>query len=534
MNCHLIEFFFLNSSKTIKPAIQSDIVAKPLSRSRFGSGNARTKLAQASADATPKSTQLKKTEISEFDGISHANVAKNPDAAADSSNSSVTPSSGGVIVVSTPTKVSGESNASKSTTSIQMATKTDLPGRVSFNKNDNCGIDYSDLENDIDTGRSMDPTENSRKKNVRFEDELFNKLYTSAIDSTTESVANTNSQTELKFDELSKCITKTVTNSNGPPQKYCCSLKCNSLCKTEIISPKTDTVTIDHSERIIEEYKQEIDNINRRHELELKWSGNAMRDTLDSPSEYFSSDKHLADGGVATDLRRNMMNFVEIEKRPRVKPSWNGDNRHTTTTKRTSVTSTKTESDDSATKSSSSTVIDKCAKGTSHRSQSAKVATVMTATTSKSRAAAKKLPATASATGRKLKPNQSAITPSVSNRLLKAKSFNSFPNAESRLSEFQIDKVESWMSTHEDTFSDTDLAQYRKLKLGHSTGNLNYKKAWRETPTSKTDDEGNFSLDDQVDSNSFDESTFCHIGNASKRSETLAVEDSHGMHLKTD
>lgn len=82
------------------------------------------------------------------------------------------------------------------------------------------------------------------------------------------------------------------------------------------------------------------------------------------------------------------------------------------------------------------------------------------------------------------------------------------------LDEFQIDKIESWMSMHDDSLSDRDEALH--LHHHHHHHRHQHQVQWNATngtPTtnSKTDDEGNFSLDDHIDINSGTESTYDEI-----------------------
>lgn len=440
--------------------------------------------------------------------------------------------------------------------------KADLPGRVSFSKNDVYEIDYSDLENEIDTSRSLEQTEHFRKKNVRFEDEFFNHLcpddgVENSLKMIEQSEAFTFGATSkddgINNPDSDKMIESSDEPSTAPyplPQaeKYCCSLKCNSLCQKDSNTlPKYDPDPIDHSERIIAEYKREIENINRRHELELKWSGNTLHETPELLPNYFNSKSNgVKSGNVERPLKTASIktqtvdakptntppgsakapNFVEIEQRASTsKLSWNPDNME----KRLSISSGKTESDDSITRGSSSTVIDNYLKVANQKSTTKLTGPIKAKPLKKSIPLSATLTATSTVnTGRKIKSAQlTNLRTPLNQRMSKAKSVSSLQSSESKLDEFHLDRVESWMSTHEDTFSDTGLTPYRKVKLG-STGNLSYKKAWRETPTSKTDDEGNFSLDDQIDCNSYDDSTFGEIRNVKNRIQELKGSETFG------
>lgn len=418
------------------------------------------------------------------------------------------------------------------------SSKADLPGRVSFSKNDVYEIDYSDIENDTDTSRSVEQAENFRKKNVRFEDEFFkdpsqddgigeDMQIEPSFGAYAENDIATNHSQENRENEIPRRRDGGIDDLPRP-EKYCCSLKCNSLlCKTdEHSAPASQTNNIDHSEKIIEDYKREIENINRRHELELKWSGNTSHDNPDPLPKYFNS-KSMSTSNLdmfsenmsseqkpkkANGTPYTKANNAENEKRPIAKQPWSITNHEIE--KRPSISSGKTESEDSATRGSSSTVIDNYLKATNQ-----KIPPKAAVETAKPKLSKKLAPPVVNP-GRKIKSAQlSNFQPTLS-RLSKAKSVSCLQGTDSKLKEFHIDKVESWMSTHEDTFSDTGLAQYKKTKMG-SSGNLSYKKAWRETPTSKTDDEGNFSLDDQIDSNSYEDSTYGEMGNVAKQIDQL-------------
>uniref|UniRef100_A0A1B0D722 Centrosomal protein of 131 kDa n=1 Tax=Phlebotomus papatasi TaxID=29031 RepID=A0A1B0D722_PHLPP len=106
--------------------------------------------------------------------------------------------------------------------------------------------------------------------------------------------------------------------------------------------------------------------------------------------------------------------------------------------------------------------------------------------------------------------------------LKRSKSIPILRNGENApLDEFHIDKVESWMSIHEDSYA-------KKASF------VEYNREWRDTPSSKTDDEGNFSLEEHGDSFST-ESTYDEIQSiikeidADKRKSRNSFKD-----LKTD
>jgi len=83
--------------------------------------------------------------------------------------------------------------------------------------------------------------------------------------------------------------------------------------------------------------------------------------------------------------------------------------------------------------------------------------------------------------------------------------------------EFQMEKVESWMSIHEKRFSDS--------KCDIIGENGAYNNEWRETPNSKTDDEGNFSFEDPIDDASNEESNYDEIVSVIKEIDEEKIKD---------
>lgn len=417
--------------------------------------------------------------------------------------------------------------------------KADLPGRVSFSKNNIFEIEYSDIDNDTDTSRSLEQIEHFRKKNVRFEDDFFKKLHKTEkelpiIQNELNNERSNNFNVKNSSTSTSDNITKDdPTNEKQDPElkdKYCCSLKCNALCKTSKPSRLNTLIEneeynavqpVDKSEQIIEDYKREIENINRRHELELKWSGNTAAAPSSPLTDYLSNNKKENEttyGAVslAEDSRSNEPDkFSQIEPR----------NSLTDNNSVKSKSNNSNESEDTPTRDSTSTVINNYLTVTNQK-------TISTNTSTKPKKVKKPVIMNNGTNGRKIKSAQASSTRTTTsnNKISKAKSIGCLQAIDAKLNEFQIDKVESWMSTHEDTFSDIGNS-YRKGKFG-SLSNLESTKAWRETPTSKTDDEGNFSLDDQLDCNSVDGSTYDETSSILKNlnNSTIASNFGKGSH----
>lgn len=422
--------------------------------------------------------------------------------------------------------------------------KTDLPGRVSFSKNDVYEIDYSDIDNDTDTSRSYDLNETFRKKNVHFEDDYFNKFDHSRNDENEDddddnAGAATSDAKKSAFHQTASSTHRsdglhrnenrinTTTKEISEPsnlltdEKDYYPLKCNSLrCKADMrldVLPEDNengstVISNDSSEKIIEDYKREIESINRQHELERRWNESKINGDANAYSEYLNN---MGGSSQAQAQAQARLETKDGDKATTAKDewhsgseSWSSPNHETNTnlmgkSKAAAAATASNTSDESPTRDSASTVINNYLKITNQKSSNPSKpssATIKLKTT-------KKLPS--NTTNRKIKSAQTGASdakPTIaSNRLTKAKSVGHLQRVtDIKLSEFQIDKVESWMSTHEDTFSDTGLNSYRKYGKFGSSSNLDYKKTWRETPTSKTDDEGNYSLDDQVDNTSMD------------------------------
>lgn len=405
------------------------------------------------------------------------------------------------------------------------ALKTDLPGRVSFSKSDVYEIDYSDIDNDTDTSRSYDFIESFRKKNVHFEDEYTATKYGS------DKIANQLS--EMGTDRPKSIQQQSLYENNEDTLDTKQHLSSNMRSKMELstrldVLPEDNengmaTTDNDRSEKIIEDYKREIESINRQHNIQLKWNEASASHTDYLPKSVDNkqtSTKHLA----------HAINSDEPNDRSGSGDSWTSRN---TDQDKKPFHSSKTNvncntSDESATRDSASTVINNYLKITNQKANNASKpssATIKLKTT-------KKLHVNGGSSGR-IKSSQSTNQATRSNgsiaRIIKAKSANNLNRtADIKLDEFQIDKVESWMSTHKDTFSDAGLNSYRKNGRFGSTSLLDYKKAWRETPLSKTDDEGNYSLDDQIDNTSIDGSTSGEIELVLKKLQGRCMKISFG------
>lgn len=290
--------------------------------------------------------------------------------------------------------------------------KPDLPGRVSFSKTQEVyEVDFSDYDNDNDD--VVQPTENG----------------------------NAN-----RLEEIYKLHAKPLAEPLLSSATYCCSKKCNSLSQDEPYikcQPFNETFTDkdDESNKIIEEYRQEIAEINRKH-----------------------SEERL----VAESTDGKIDNTIRSQQQHELKPptDWNNKDMSKKTIENKS-SSIYNAADFAADTSKDSAIIQNYLKVTNQNQIKKKGNCVVKKEMNRNRGGTSAKPPT--------KPAQQPSKTSVIN-----------VREEKRLNEFQLDKVESWMSIHE--FDKGDDAAYNQ--------------AWRETPQSKTDDEGNFSFEDQLDGES--------------------------------
>lgn len=446
--------------------------------------------------------------------------------------------------------------------------KTDLPGRVSFSKNDVYEIDYSDIDNDTDTSRSLDLNEPFRKKNVHFEDEYFSKYDDGRPDENAMDVRK-HTFNQAPMHRLSNTKEHHESDNLLTDDKEFSTLKSNSLrCKADMrldVLPEDNenggngADSKDRSEKIIEEYKREIESINRQHELERRWNECKINGDINTNSTTATYSNYFNNVNSSKRTETNESDkMAKDEWHSGGSDSWSSPNHDSTsnligkvkvtsannaTTAAANTTASNT-SDESPTRDSASTVINNYLKITNQKSSITSKpgsATIKLRTTKKiaSNPSRKiKSAQTTSSTNMAAATNGGAntsvdIKPTTSSsRLTKAKSVGHLQRiTDIKLSEFQIDKVESWMSTHEDTFSDTGLNSYRKYGKFGSSSNLDYKKTWRETPT-KTDDEGNYSLDDQIDNTSMDGSIGGGIELVLKKLEGRRMQISFGSSIE--
>lgn len=323
--------------------------------------------------------------------------------------------------------------------------KPDLPGRVSFSKSDGYEIDFSDYENDEILANYSTSTSKAS----------FNKLIR----------PSSNIKTEDDCEQES--------------HSFCCSLKCNSMACSidESDLPSTDKILVTNgnadqldTNAVIEDYKKEIESLNRKHENEiaekeeptesvhheiprLQFSSRYSDDTA-TPSDNTNIAKKLNDKATFNNSKSvNLINLKPLNN--------NGVGEHNS-------------------KATSNEVINNYLKATNQNEIYSQSSTSKQNNLSKTP-----------------KPKLTKKTKQPISEKAKSK-----PKLGENLDEFQIEKVESWMSIHEKSFSNS------KCDTVESGA---YNNEWRETPNSKTDDEGNFSFEDPIDDVSNEESNYDEI-----------------------
>lgn len=333
--------------------------------------------------------------------------------------------------------------------SISTGKKPDLPGRVSFSTSDVFELDFSDADGDqtpriLESGPPADSIHTTTLNNGKTDGRM-----------SAEATADPLPAQALR----NECNNRTST--------ACCSLNCNNLSaiqKPDHTSPKkVDNCTPaeaecrDESDEIIAEYKREIAKLNRNHEQSIAG---------------ICSDNLSANG---VQLAQKVINTSDATELPISKHTKQVENVSPVVDNRISI-------------DSSSVVINNYLK------------------------TAKELPAIVNTTATIKPPKKSSNIIASNNNTLPPKN-NSKPKPkvvsaaaaksqreDSRLNEFQLDKVESWMSIHQ--FSDDATAKdalHTTKDLVSTAPAYPVSSVRRDTPNSKTDDEGMYSYDEQPD-----------------------------------
>lgn len=368
------------------------------------------------------------------------------------------------------------------------AVKPDLPGRVSFSSADVFELDFSDDENANQITRSFNP--NERLSNVvSFSgSELNNK---NAETSTPKS--DKNEIVKSSIVQPQEAITAKECNLPKP----CCPLSCTQLATNSVHNldsaanttplkiPNATHAADDETDHIIAEYKREIAKLNRDHEQNIgKISHDPSKYLCDSNTAAPKSDNNMA----------NKDNMTQLVQKLNIQSS---DCSEKCTNTGNELQASKISID------SSTVVINNYLKTTKQPVLPKNHPPKSTNTIAQN-----------ATTRAKTSPNGGGKARIGSTTAVRRSARSTKTDRdESRLNEYQLDKVESWMSVHE--FVDKK-----------ETGAVANVIARRDTPNSKTDDEGMFSYDDQHDD---DSSTYEEIASVLKEIDEQKVQD--GRHL---
>lgn len=363
-----------------------------------------------------------------------------------------------------------------------------MPGRVSFSKNDVYEIDFSDYENETDSGRSVDKSADS-KSNAE-QNELSSQ-------------SPVNNETNKMNDKKSN--------------QYCCDLKCNTMaCSSEddIVNkvpydPKKFQ-DIDESNEIIKEYQKSIENINRQYQIDNdKRSANLFSD-IKLPFENISDDLKTYQSKKTEKLPENSIEMDD--KHVHESADVEADQILNETTWFNLPTQTSNRNEEQHRPNTN----DSIASASKDSYNSEVISNYMKEKSKKINVKSKKQqninnnnncstqPPTSS---RKLKTTMNRNINGQNNKTAVKSKVNH--REESNIGEFQIDKVESWMSLHEKNFG--KASSNNKLDRYVDNDDSSNSVDWSlKTPRKSIDEDDHFFIVDE-DNVSIEESPYKEI-----------------------
>lgn len=310
------------------------------------------------------------------------------------------------------------------------------------------------------------------------------------------------------------------------------------------------TQNSDSSTKIIDEYKREIESLNRRHEEEM-----TKLDTEHKEVIFFNNSNLMPSGLETADPAPNNIvnNYLETIKETdslevfeqletqileQITPKGEHLERTRTTTwdnsQRIAEKANSTSSDETHQKENEVTekVMD-VKKEDSRRRIMFNVKKPVTP---------KNLPFTQKNMTRKSKANQNIQGNSVKSqhnlqdpKLRRAKSVCSLKED---LQDYEIDVVDSWMSINSGggRANEHKMDRMRTLMLMKrpQSSHVSYNKEWRDTPTSRTDDEGNFSLEEANDCISNESTTYEELVSIIKEIEADKIKSDERKNIQAD
>lgn len=453
-------------------------------------------------------------------------------------------------------------NGRSSSLSLSNNLKPDLPGRVSFSKNEEYELDFSDCENENvhNTGNTDAIDDEARLKIIYQFHTGNNKSQKFLQASTVESNGNAASESQMST------------------SAFCCSMKCNSSSCALTMSISADDNSLelsktesgpydarkfqynDDSNKIIEDYKRQIEELNQQHQKDYNAEGVHLEKTVGTIEfnpenmKYFDNNTDLEKSQSRSNSGKNdhkgsHASTATLLVMPTCKDTMLVEEKNETSSRETNAVKTRNNNDFNYRvsldgKQLNNTIQDLRKSQTpdyqSVRADSAAVviqnylkATNQDKTTTvklSSKCNIPKQPASNKLPNETNKPrassssNKTQTKPTSSKGRISSKSASK-SREDGRLNEFHMDKVESWMSIHEFDKSDKDSGASPENRH-----NEPYNQTWRETPSSKTDDEGNYSFEDHLDG----ESTYDEIVSVIKEIDDqkhldMAIMDEYGI-----
>ncbi|XP_052902560.1 centrosomal protein of 131 kDa [Anopheles moucheti] len=187
--------------------------------------------------------------------------------------------------------------------------KMDLPGRVSFSSNEPYEIDYSDFEeNEYGCAKDAQSKQTRKAKDPSNKKPSFSS---SLYDERMFQEGSVMEEVSVRFGNVK--FEEDVTTSSGYETKCDENAKATLRKRTAAVAGTSPSPVSDvrESNKIIEEYKKEIEDLNRRHDMELRM---AVRDVDDVPMPSKPYDpKCFTPSDTPEDLFANSVSTKAIE-----------------------------------------------------------------------------------------------------------------------------------------------------------------------------------------------------------------------------
>lgn len=421
---------------------------------------------------------------------------------------------------------------SSSTPNYSKRLVADLPGRVSFNRNDVYELDFSDVSDDGDFNR--DRHSNAIKKNVHFDEHLKIAPSPTCETVTSNSVQSTSPENNM-----------TASSTDEKHYFGSRSSSTNSSHDFYFKSPRLNqNSTEDKSMQIIEDYKREIETINQNRELELKLTQHSRdRYTQDVKKEtdyQMKTNNQLDDFQTITLSDPNTTSDLESKKHSGgielIEKFYEVCRTDSMTAMTSNDLSYSVENDNRKLENNLSQITN-----TDYMVSNKEEIGILSVNPNNNviqnylEATNQDLPEKRlnlkagrikpKEKTKKVKTNVVKIRPSnqTTSKLKKAKSTGCI-RENSIINEFHLDDVDTWMSVQDDSVDGVSLSN-RQSSNNVSKAVMSGRGSNVQWSQETSQDEGNFSLEDQIDSSNED-STYNEIVSMIKEIENNKKQDS--------